>query len=86
MLVWIGAFAWADEVKEEPRFKAPERLPVGENRYYPSPVMHDLDGDGKPELIVGDLRGMVTMSKMGALADEKPVLMADGKPLKFQNW
>lgn len=58
--------------------------------YYPSPTLHDLDADGKRELVVGDLRGYVQFSEKldgGALAWSKlaNVKMGD-KPLKLFNW
>ena len=48
-------------------FKAPVRLKagdkwLGENRLYPSPVLHDLDGDGLPDVVIGDLFGKVTVA------------------------
>lgn len=62
---------------------------VGSGRLYPSPVWHDLDRDGRAEIIVGDLRGILTVSKrIGDDEWSKPEELknADGKPLKFSNW
>lgn len=78
-------------------FKAPVRLQagdrfLGENRLYPSPCVHDLDGDGLPDIVVGDLMGKVTvatrMSTEGVLTHEmeKAVQNREGQPLKFHNW
>ena len=69
------------------RIKAGEKL-LGEGRYYPSPVLHDVDGDGTPEILVGDLMGRVTVARRGenAVGGETPLKGADGKPLKFHNW
>ena len=101
LLLAMGAFALvfgsigtADEVEETGMFAAPKRIMVGEKflgekRYYPSPVLYDVDGDGVKEIVVGDLFGKVTVAsgKPGlSLAIEKPMMDRDGKPLKFHNW
>ncbi|MHC4822103.1 MAG: hypothetical protein ACYTDX_10340 [Planctomycetota bacterium] len=81
-----------------PEFAPPVRLKagekwLGEKRLYPSPVIHDVNGDGTRDVIVGDLPGRITFASFvkgegGAmtLAAEKPLMSADGKPLKFHNW
>lgn len=77
-------------------FAAPVRLMVGEkylgqNRSYPSPVGHDLDGDGRIDLVIGDLPGKLTVATRLAsaamgFAVDKPVMAADGAAIKFDNW
>jgi len=73
------------------RIKAGEKF-LGEGRLYPSPVLHDLDGDKRPDIVVGDLFGRVTVAPRlaanppVAFAAEKPVNDRDGKPLRFHNW
>lgn len=78
-------------------FAAPVRVNagaklLGERRLYPSPVYHDLDGDGLQDIVVGDLRGRLTVAKRlpGAgpakYAEEQPVLAVDGKEIDFHNW
>ncbi|MHC5020291.1 MAG: hypothetical protein ACYTGX_09315 [Planctomycetota bacterium] len=93
----LGAATWAaagegerDDVAvfaEPVRIQAGDGL-LGEGRYYPSPVLHDLDGDGTPELLVADLRGLITFAKRteSGWGAEQPLNGADGKPLKFHNW
>ncbi|MCC6465936.1 MAG: hypothetical protein IT463_11405 [Planctomycetes bacterium] len=79
-------------------FEAPTRIKAGEkfaghelggrDRLYPSPALHDLDGDGKREIVIGDLFGGLTYlspTKDG-WGEEKVLNGADGKPLKFNNW
>ncbi len=79
------------------QFAAPVRLSagakfLGERRLYPSPVYHDLDGDGLQDIVVGDLRGRLTVAKRlpgkgpAKYAEEKPVLAVDGKEIDFHNW
>lgn len=79
------------------KFAAPKRLQahgafLGRGRLYPSPAVHDVDGDGVPDVVVGDLMGKVTVA-LGRRTDagvvlsrEKPVNRKDGKPLEFENW
>jgi hypothetical protein len=95
-----GAATASDETagKEDARFAPPVRLRagekwLGEGRLYPSPVMHDLDGDGVREVIVADLPGRPTFAKVARGADgavaisaEKPLPGRDGQPLDFSNW
>ena len=80
-----------------PTFAPPVRLQagdqgLGENRLYPSPVFHDLNGDGLHDLVIGDLRGHLTVAlrlpgegspRYGA---ESKLLGRDGKALDFGNW
>ena len=77
-------------------FAAPIRLMAGERamggaRLYPSPVLHDIDGDNLPEMIIGDLMGALTVSRRGSdrgdvWSEARPLKGADGKNLKFHNW
>jgi len=94
-VVLLGAQGRADETLTGVRFAAPQRILAGEahlgaGRLYPSPVLHDVDGDGLLDIVVGDLPGRVTFAPRvaGKLAfgTEKPFLDRDGKPLKFHNW
>ena len=86
----------ADET-DRTRFAAPERIRagdafLGEGRLYPSPVLHDVNGDQLPDLVVGDLFGKVTVAHRLAAKSpvafgvEKPLNDRDGKPLRFHNW
>ena len=61
---------------------------MGASRYYPSPVMHDVDGDNVADMVIADLMGRVTWAKRvdGKFQKEQPLLDRDGKPLKFDNW
>lgn len=80
-----------------PTFALPVRLQageqgLGENRLYPSPVFHDINGDGHHDIVIGDLRGNLTVvlrlpgegsPRYGA---ESKLLGRDGKALDFGNW
>ena len=92
----LGSRTVADEI-DRVRFAAPERIRAGdafagEGRLYPSPVLHDVDGDGRLDLVVGDLRGMVTVALRTSskapvtFGAEKPLEDRGGRPLKFHNW
>lgn len=80
-----------------PKFAPPVRFEhdgafLGATRLYPSPVIHDVDGDGAGDLVLGDLWGRVTVSTRIAtdatphFGAEKPIPASDGSELKFNNW
>jgi len=81
----------------KPVFAAPKRIKaggryLGEGRIYPSPVLHDMDGDKCLDIVVGDLIGKVTVARRVAtetgvrVLAEAPLNDRNGKPLKFNNW
>ena len=93
----FSARGHAEPTASGPTFAAPVRISagealLGEERSYPSPVLHDVDGDNLPDIVVGDLMGRITFAKRiasdkgVAFAKEQPLLGRGGKPLKFQNW
>jgi hypothetical protein len=80
-----------------PRFAAPERVLAGPRyaglaRRFPSPVLHDVNGDGLADLVLGDLYGSVTVSLREAgegpvrFGAEAPLYFSDGSELVFSNW
>ena len=86
-----------DGDKDRASFAEPVRLmagnaPMGSGRKYPSPAFYDLDGDGVAELILGDLRGSLTVSRRLAGDDLRgwsaasALKGANGDPLEFNNW
>jgi hypothetical protein len=96
-LACLAPFATAQAAIQKPEFAPPVRLKagdkfMGENRLYPSPVFHDMNGDGRPDIVVGDLIGRMTVAlrqpgdgpaRYGA---ESKFMGADGKELDFHNW
>lgn len=83
--------------QDAPQFAAPVRLMAGEaflgvDRLYPSPMFHDLDGDGLRDVVVGDLRGILTVARRlpgdgaPAFAAETTLKDRDGRDLDFENW
>ena len=65
---------------------------AGEGRLYPSPVMHDINGDGYADLLLGDLMGIITVAPRlptdgpPRFGPEERLKAADGEDLKFHNW
>lgn len=87
----------AQNTEAGPRFAPPRRIMAGEafagdRRLYPSPAIHDVDQDGTPDLVIGDLPGRVTFAKglregqTLRFLTEAPLKDAKGAPLKFKNW
>ena len=78
------------------KFAAPARIMAGEKflgqrRAYPSPALHDVNGDGHVDLLIADLMGRVTValgdgSKPMSFGEEKPLLGSDKEPLDFNYW
>ena len=100
-LAALGLFALVvpegDDVAHPPaeaRFAPPVRMKAGDaflggGRTYPSPSLHDLDGDGRLDVVVGDLAGNVTVAtglEDGGFAKEAAVKNREGEPLTFDNW
>lgn len=77
-------------------FAAPVRIQVGgeflgTKRNYPSPVFHDVNGDGRHDIVIGDLGGSITVAiqrEGDAIAFERdyPILGQNQQPLRFHNW
>lgn len=94
----VGTCALACAALVAQTFDAPVQVKAGDNfvgnqlnktdRLYPSPALHDLDGDGNLEMVIGDLRGTLTVTSRtkDGWGEEKVLNGADGKPLKFSNW
>jgi hypothetical protein len=86
----------AAQAPPPPTFAEPVRLKagdkfLGENRLFPSPVFHDMNGDGRADIVVGDLIGKLTVAlRTGdgatAYAAETKQLALDGNELNFANW
>lgn len=76
------------------RFADPVRVTAGDaflgaKRMYPSPAVFDWNGDGRLDVVIGDLPGRVTFAlraEDGALAKEEQAKTRDGELLDFQNW
>ena len=89
--------AAATAVAQSPTFAPPVRLKagdkfLGEGRLFPSPVYHDLNGDGVADIVVGDLPGRLTVAygtrtaAAPTFGPEEHVKGADGKQVDLHNW
>jgi hypothetical protein len=87
----------AARAQSTPKFAAPVQLEAGDallgvDRYYPSPMVHDVDGDGLRDIAVGDLRGRITIALRergdgpAKFGKETVLKGVDGKDLDFHNW
>lgn len=82
------AMAQGTDFAEPVRLRAGEKM-LGEGRLFPSPAAHDLDGDGRYDLFVGDLWGHITYALRkpdGSFGIEQKLQDAAGKELDFGNW
>lgn len=74
---------------EPVRLEAGGKL-LGAGRLYPSPVYRDMNGDGHLDIVVGDLRGLLTYALREPGTDEfraeAKVMDLDGRDLDFNNW
>jgi hypothetical protein len=73
-------------------FEAPIQLETTGKSFstitYPSPVLQDLNGDGKAELVIGDLFGRLyqcSLQSDGTWSARKR-MQAEGEPLELDNW
>lgn len=92
------SFSYAQEIvpSDSVRFSKPVRLKaggsfLGANRLYPSPAMHDINNDGHTDIVVGDLRGTVTIAigqpgERVSFLSETPLKDRSGERLTFSNW
>ena len=82
------ASAQGTQFREPVRLNAADKL-LGLNRLYPSPAAHDLNGDGRFDILIGDLRGHLTFALQqadGSFGSEQKLNDAEGKVLDFGNW
>ena len=75
----------------EVTFEAPEMILDASSFLYPSPVYEDVDNDGDRELVIGDLRGYLTVFEHdgdGSVVHwgEPAKLQVNGEDLKLPNW
>ena len=89
----LGTALLAGEPGSVASFEPPVQLRagdkvMGEKVLYPSPVMHDVTGDKKADMVIGDLIGQITVSERSGegWTAPQPLKGADGQPLKFNNW
>ena len=82
----------SDELLPPVALKAGDKLiETSEHTAHSGPLLHDLDGDGKLDLLVGNFRGHIQVfTNVGTgtrpKLEDKGLLHADGKILKIKNW
>lgn len=76
----------------EPVLVLAGQAPMGARRLYPSPALQDMNGDGRADIVLGDLWGKLTVAPRLAgdgpatFGPDQPLLARDGTPLDFKNW
>ncbi|MEL6427988.1 MAG: hypothetical protein AAFZ87_11310 [Planctomycetota bacterium] len=96
LVVPAAALLGGDPADAPPtRFADPVPLTAGgaplEGLVYPSPALVDLDGDGRTELVLGDLWGHVWSASPLQSGDvtafgERAQVQCGPEPLKLNNW
>ena len=91
-----GLFISLLSFSQEAQFAPPIRLMagdafLGERRAYASPALHDVNGDGHLDIVIGDLPGRVTVALGDGLTPmsfgaEKKMVGSNKEPLEFNNW
>ncbi|MDA7978729.1 MAG: hypothetical protein MPJ50_08160 [Pirellulales bacterium] len=92
----ITATIAVDVRADDAQFEQPVEITAGTKTFayvsYPSPVLQDLNGDGKRELVIGDLWGRLQFAERASVngkAEWEAVAnmqTAEGKDIKFSNW
>ena len=92
----LTAFALLLIAPQETEFAAPIRIKAGDaylgaRRMYASPALHDVNGDGHLDAVIGDLPGRVTVALGSGLTPmsfgaEKKMVGSNQEPLEFNNW
>jgi hypothetical protein len=83
-----AVFAQGTQFKDPVRLHAGTKM-LGMGRMYPSPAAHDINGDGRFDIVIGDLRGHLTFALQqadGTFGAEQKLNDAKGKVLDFGNW
>ncbi|MFT5288236.1 MAG: hypothetical protein ACI8QC_002450 [Planctomycetota bacterium] len=95
--LFAGSLQEPTEQTASGEFASPVRLRAGDDfvgakRLYPSPVMRDVDADGRLDIVIGDLFGAITFvsrdadqERIGFAARQK-LKDRDGEPIDFNNW
>ncbi|MHC4921313.1 MAG: hypothetical protein ACYTKC_17195 [Planctomycetota bacterium] len=89
----LTALPTAAQENADVGFAAPQLLMVGDQEMgstslYPSPVLLDIDGDGVREMVIGGLRGYLSVARRtpDGWGAEVRLKATDGRDLKFNNW
>ena len=67
-------------------------IDTGEDVGHSAPLVRDLNGDGRLDLLLGNFKGTVDLFAAGPGSDPDPVLLApqrleaNGEPLEIPNW
>jgi hypothetical protein len=86
------ASAQTPELEKPIRLKAGEAwIDTGAHIAHAGPLVIDIDGDGKHDLLVGNFRGHIqvygnTGTNSGPVLEDRGLLQADGKDIRIHNW
>ena len=94
ILLSLSSMVVAQTKFAEPVFLKIDDAPMNESgeMMYPSPVIFDIDNDGKDEMVVGTIFGGIFSCENSGEANApvweapQPVNSTEGQPLELNNW
>ena len=92
LIALLAATAAAQELEEPVRLEADGAvIDTGEHIAHAGPLFVDYDGDGAPDLLVGNFRGHIQLyrnvgTKRAPKFKGEGLLKVDGKPVRINNW
>lgn len=92
VLASTGAADRSSDLEAPVRLEAGDAIiDTGAHGGHAGPAFADYDGDGLPDLLVGNLQGYIQLyrnvgTRKAPKFEDKGLLEVDGRPVRFNNW